>query len=126
MSYWTFNREVGLKGVDGTFEILDNCPRGLRVVMQPNPDNPSRLPDDVILYALRTSRRARADFRRLFPTLLPEEQERLTNLLEANPMISQLVTDDQRIADNIQHKDVTSIPVYTSGPRGGKGWGGRG
>lgn len=121
MSYWTFNREVGLKGVEGTLNVLDDCPGGSRWVYTPDPNNPLVLNDDTILYILRTSRRGRADFRRLFPTLLPEEQERLTRLLEENPRISALVMDDQLFMDNIQKNDVTSIPVRTSGPRGGKG-----
>jgi hypothetical protein len=121
VSYWTFDGTVGLKGVEGTLEVLDDCFG--RCVYHPDVDNPVVLRDDIILYALRTSRRARADFRRLFPTLLPEEQERLTALLEANPRISALVEDDQRFNDRIQAEDVRSIPVRTSGKRGGKGYG---
>jgi hypothetical protein len=121
MSYWTFNHEVGLKGVEGTLDVLDDCPGGRRWVYTPDPTNPLVLNDDVILYALRTSRRARADFRRLFPSLLPEEQERLTKLLEDNPRISALTMDDQSFTDRIQSRDVAGIPVRTSGPRGGKG-----
>lgn len=120
LSYWTFNGEVGLKGVEGTLELLDPCYG--RYVFHPDPNNPAVLSDDVILYALRTSRRARADFRRLFPTLLPDEQARLTTLLENNPRVSALMEDDQRFADRVQSNEIRSIPVRTSGRRGGKGF----
>lgn len=122
MSYWTFNHTNGLKGVEGTLEVLEDCPGG-RVVYHPDPENPAVLSDQVILYALSTSRAARSDFRRTFPTLLPEEQARLTALLEDNPRISALVQDDQAFNDAVQASDVRSIPVRTSGPRGGKGFG---
>ena len=121
MSYWTFDGKVGLKGVEGTYEALDDCFG--RTVYHPDPTNPIVLRDDIILYALRTSRAARADFRRIFPTLLPEEQARLTNLLEQNPRISALVRDDQLFNDQIQAREIESIPVRTSGRRGGKGYG---
>jgi hypothetical protein len=117
VSYWTFDSKVGLKGVEGTVTVVDDCFG--RKVYTPNPNNPAVLSDDVILYALRTSRRARSDFDRIFPTLLPEEQARLNTLLADNPRISQLQMDDQTFADRIQSKDVRSIPVRTSGRRGG-------
>ena len=75
--------------------------------------------DENILYALRTSRRARADFRKLYPSLRAEEQERLSTLLEQNPRISALIEDDKTYTDRLQAEDVRSIPVRTSGPRGG-------
>lgn len=118
MSYWTFNGEVGLKGVDGVFVALDNCRS--RVLQQPDPENPARLDGDVILYALRTSRRARDDFRRLFPTLLPEEQARLTLLLESHPRASELLCDPQKFYDTLQSRDVSGTLVYTNRPRGVK------
>jgi hypothetical protein len=121
MSYWSFGKTMGLKGVEGTLEVLENCPQGHRSVIQPDPENPVVLQDEIILYALRTSRQARADFRRLFPTLLPAEQERLSTLLALHPRISALVQDDQVFFDRIQSKAIKSIPVRTTGPRGGKG-----
>ena len=68
MSYWRFDSKVGLKGVEGTLTVADDCYG--KKVYTPNPTNPTVLTDDVILYALRTSRRARLDFNRIFPTLL--------------------------------------------------------
>lgn len=118
MSYWTFNGKNGLAGVPGTSTVLEGSCFG-QVVYTPDPDNPAVLSDEEILNALRISRAARYDFRRIFPTLLSAEQERLTNLLEENPRISALLTDDQLIADRIQSHDVRSIPVRTAGRRGG-------
>lgn len=122
MSYWSFNSTIGLKGVAGTYEVLEDCPGG-RVVYHPDPVNPAILQDTVILYALQTSRQARSDFQRIFPTLLPEEQERLTLLLEENPRVSALMQDDQTFNDVVQANGIRSIPVRTVGRRGGKGYG---
>ena len=83
MSYWTFNGKNGLQGVEGTYEVLDDCPGG-RTVFHPDPFNPAVLRDDEILYAIRTSRYARADFKRIFPTLLPEEQALVASARKAN------------------------------------------
>lgn len=117
MSYWSFDSKVGLKGVEGTMTVVDDC-YGRRVYT-PNPTNPAVLSDDVILYALRTSRRARSDFNRIFPTLLPEEQERLTTLLAQNPRISTLNMDDNTFHDRIQSNDIRMNPIRTVGRRGG-------
>jgi hypothetical protein len=119
--YWRFDSKIGLAGVEGTVTVVDDCYS--RRVYTPNPTNPAVLSDDIILYALRTSRRARSDFNRIFPTLLPDEQERLTTLLAENPRLSALNMDDNTFHDRIQSKDVRSIPVRTSGPRGGTGYG---
>lgn len=118
MSYWTFDGKNGLAGVNGTYEAVEGDCFG-RTVYHPDPDNPAVLSDENILFAIRTSRRARDDFRRIFPTLLPAEQARLTTLLEENPRFSALITDEQLVTDRIQAEDVRSIPVRTSGPRGG-------
>lgn len=115
--YWSFDGKNGLAGVNGTYEDLSDCFG--RAVFHPDPDNPAVLSDENILYALRTSRRARADFRKLYPSLRAEEQERLSTLLEQNPRISALIEDDKTYTDRLQAEDVRSIPVRTSGPRGG-------
>lgn len=119
--YWTFGGKNGLAGVSGTYAALEGDCFG-RTVYTPDPDNPAVLSDEDILYALRTSRRARYDFQRLFPALLPEEQDRLTTLLEENPRISALMENDQTLTDAIQSNDVRSIPVRTAGRRGGTGY----
>ena len=115
MSYWSWDngRTNGLRGVDGVLVSFVDC-HG-RSVYQPDPTNPAVLDGNTILYALRTSRAARNDFRRLFPTLLPDEQARLTELLEVNPRISALVEDDQRFTDDIQANWNRKIPVRNAG-----------
>lgn len=121
-TYWTFDGMNALEGVEGTTEVLEDC--GGRVITHPDASDPAILSDVNIIYALQTSRRARNDFRLLFPTLSAGAQARLTALIEDNPRVSSLLLDDQRFTDRIQRKDVTSIPVRTCGRRGGKGYGG--
>lgn len=122
MGYWDFDGTNGLKGVDGTYEALSDDCFG-RHVYHPDPTNPAVLSSDQILYSLRTSRRARDDFRLVFPSLLPDEQARLTALLEDNPRISALMEDDQTFTDRLQSTEIRSNPVRTVGKRGGKGYG---
>lgn len=121
-NYWTFSGRNALEGGSSTFETLEDC--GGRVVTHPDPSNPAVLPERDIIYALQTSRQARSDFRLLFPTLSAAAQARLTALLEDNPRVSSIMLDDQRFMDQIQRKEVQSIPVRTCGRRGGKGYGG--
>jgi len=102
--YWTFDNRNGLAGAASTIEVL---PDGRRVIV-PNPENPAVLEDAFILSALQMSPKARNDFNIIFPTLLPEEQERLSNLLAENPRISLLETDSQTYNDNIQQYDVSA------------------
>lgn len=110
--YWTFDGRNGLAGAASTIEVL---PDGRRVIV-PNPENPAVLEDAFILSALQMSPKARNDFNIIFPTLLPEEQERLSNLLAENPRISLLETDPQTYNDNIQQYDV-SAGVHVRIPR---------
>jgi hypothetical protein len=102
--YWEFGGKNGLAGKASTLEEL---PDG-RVVLVKDPDNPAVCEDELIVYALQRSRQARSDFCRIYPTLLAEEQERLTTLIEENPRVRLLIADSQDYADLIQHTDVTS------------------
>jgi len=103
--YWTYNnRRNGLKGGPSSVVLL---PDG-RPVLQKYEGNPALLPDDMILYALRHSRQARADFSRLFPDLDPVSQERLTTLIVENPRDSALIRSDMDFADAVQHANVTA------------------
>jgi hypothetical protein len=103
--YWTFNNtRNGLVGGPSTLEEL---PDG-RYVIQKDPELPAVLEDDFILYAISHSRRARADFCRLFPDLDPVSQERLTDLILLNKRSSALILSDQEFADAVQHENVTS------------------
>ena len=122
MSYWEFNSKNGLKGAPSEVEQLSDG----RVVTRKDEENPATLPDDDIAYSLRTSRQAREEFDQAFDGLDEESQERLTTLIEENPRMTSLQKDDQAFADDVQSKAIRSIPVRTTGPRGGKLWGGRG
>jgi hypothetical protein len=118
MSYWEFGKKNGLQGAPSEFEEL---PDG-RVVTQPDAENPSVLNDDQIAYALRTSRQARHEFDSDFDALDDESKERLSTLIEQNPRQTALQKDEQKFSDEIQSKGIRSIPVRTTGPKGGKLW----
>lgn len=109
LDYWIFNSKNALKG----FYDANG---------DPDPDNPPVLTDDVIAYALRTSRKAREEFNLVYPTLLPEEQARLDALINQNPHMTSLMEDPQTAEDAFQ-SNWNRAPVRTTGPRGGKGWG---
>jgi len=102
--YWTFGGKNGLKGAPSTQYAL---PDG-RVVTERNPENPAVMPDAHILHALSHSRQARTDYNRLYPDLDQESQNRLDELIAANPRLSSLVGDETAINDAIQRKSVTS------------------
>jgi hypothetical protein len=121
-NYWVFDNKNALEGVSSTLETLEDC--GGRVVTHPDETNPAVLSETNIIYALQTSRRARNDFQLVFPSLSAGAQARLTTLIEDNPRVSSLMLDDQKFMDQIQRKEVRSIPVRTCGRRGGKGYGG--
>jgi hypothetical protein len=82
--------------------------------------NPYRLSDDTIQEFLRRIPEARASFERLFPTLLLEEQERLSPLYgyaSHNP-----VRDPTTTSDSFQRSQNTA-GIHTTGPKGGgSGW----
>ena len=121
-NYWTFGGKNALEGVNGTTEALDDCRGGY--VTHPDETNPAVLSEVNIINALQTSRRARADFTLIFPSLSAGAKARLTTLLEQNPRVSALVMDDQRFYDRVQRNGIETIPVRTCGRRGGKGYGG--
>jgi len=102
--YWTFNGTNGLKGAASTIEIL---PDGRRVIVK-NPENPAILEDQFILNAIRNSWKARNDFNTIFPTLLPDEQDRLSTLLALNPRNSALEESSQDYFDKNQSREVTA------------------
>lgn len=84
-----------------------------------NPDHPIKLPDCFILNALQNVNRARLDFNRMWPALLPCEQERFTLLMERFPGLFKPIVDAQSASDKRQLYWVQSIPVHTAGPNGG-------
>jgi hypothetical protein len=56
--------------------------------------NPIRCADEFILYAIMQSQKARQDFNIMLPTLLPDEQIRLNDLLDANPFTKTTMVED--------------------------------
>lgn len=103
MSYWIRPNGVNaLKGVPGDLT---------------NPPNTS---DVDIIYALQHSRAARLDFEVVFPSLLPEEQARLTALIEDNPDRSKLLRTMQEFLDTDQTRRIRE-GVRAVGRRGGLG-----
>lgn len=95
--FWAFNGTNGLKGAASKIEVL---PDGRRVIVK-NASNPAVLEDEFILYSIQHVPQARSDFNRLFPSLLPEEQERLNNLIELNPRLSLPEIDSQTYNDMV-------------------------
>lgn len=100
-NYWIVNGINFLKGCCG------------------DPQHPIRMADCHIIAILQNINRARLDFDRLWPVLLPCEQERFTLLKERFPGVffpraEPILVDDMRMIDRIR-----KIPVWTSGPQGG-------
>ena len=103
--YWAYNN--GRNGLIGGPTTVEELPDG-RLVLVKDPNLPAILEDQFILYALHTSRRARADFNRIFPDLDAVSQARLAEMLLTNKREAALVLSDQAFADAIQHRNVTS------------------
>jgi hypothetical protein len=101
--FWLYGGKNGLQGAPSTVVTL---PDG-RPLTQKDPDNPAVLQEEFIAFSLRTSRQARHDFCRLFPSLDAESQARLSDLILQNPRATSLLRDDQDFHDAIQHKGVT-------------------
>lgn len=77
--------------------------------------NLPRLRDEVIVDFLRRIPAARDSFNRLYPTMLPEEKERLDRLSSS---AFRRLEDTSTIEDRFQ-KRLNSAPIRTTGPRGG-------
>lgn len=84
-----------------------------------DPDNPIRLQDCFIIWAIEHSSVARRDFDLLFESLFPCEKERFTLLFGDNPMLSRLITDYTIQEDTFQRK-LNWTPIYTAGRLGGR------
>lgn len=85
-----------------------------------DPENPPRLPDDVIIDFIRQISEARASFFRLLPNMLPEEQDRLRDLITGGNIVPEL--DPQQEEDIFQHA-LNVQGIRTAGPNGGSGYG---
>jgi hypothetical protein len=75
-----------------------------------DPENPAIISDEEILYYLYRVPKARTDFNIIFETLLPEEQERLTLLIENNPNVRYLLPDWEALDKDIANMQNTHIP----------------
>ena len=84
-------------------------------------DNPPRLTDEMILFAIQHSQVARVEWDRVLPGLLQAEQDRLNTILADNPWRSRLLISNQSAADRQQALAIARNPVRTVGPRGGIG-----
>ena len=85
-----------------------------------DPDNPIRLQDCFIVHALRHSCKARDDFELLCKAFFPCEKERFEILFADNPWAKKKVMDPMTVTDMFQSVMNKRIPVYTSGPQGGR------
>lgn len=84
-----------------------------------DPENPIRLGDCFIICALQQSPKARADFCKLYPSLMDCEKERFDILMQDNPFLFKLVKSPTTVEDQFQCTQNKRIPVRTSGPGGG-------
>lgn len=84
-----------------------------------DPENPIKLQDCFIIWAVEHSAVARRDFDALYESLFPCEKERFTLLFGDNPMLSRLITDVTTRDDTFQRK-FNQTPVYTAGKFGAR------
>lgn len=102
-NFWTDNNgRCTLRGVPG------------------DPDNPAVLPDFHIVNALQRSQKAHDDLQKLLPILLPEERDRLNNLLAENPYLVKTIDKTAPSDDRVQQR-FNDIPVYFAGRFRGAG-----
>ena len=82
--------------------------------------NPPKLTDELIIDFLFKYPPARLSFNHLLPTLLPEEQDRLNNLVAAHPFLSEGYRQDPQLrSDELQRRENT-LGFQTTGPKGGQ------
>lgn len=82
--------------------------------------NPVRLPDIMILEFLKIYPKARDDFHALFDNMLPEEQYRLQELIDAHPSVFRTEPYQQDAEDQFQTKlNRTRVNVTTRGQLSG-------
>lgn len=103
----------------GNFWIDNNGNNTLRGIPG-DPDNPAVLPDFHIVNALQRTQRAHDDLQKILPTLLPEEQERINDLIALNPYLVKTIDKTAPSDDNVQ-KRFNDIPVYFAGRFNGAG-----
>jgi hypothetical protein len=102
----------------GFFWSSDDNGRNMLKGVEDDPDNPIQLDGTLIVSILYTSPKAQEDFLRVFPSLLPEEQVRLSELLNQHPWALHLIQPDFQVADQVQRARST-MGIYTTGRAGG-------
>jgi len=99
---------------------IDDAGRNTLKGVYDDPDNPVVLPDEYILDFLRTIPEARESFNRLYPTMLPEEKERLDTL----SMSALYIQPDIKVVEDRFQARQNTVGIHTTGPNGGTRLGG--
>ena len=87
---------------------IDNQGRNNLKGVPDDPSNPPILKDERIVTFLLEYPQAKTDFLAILPSMLPEEQDRLNELVAKNPFcMAHNVIDDVKFADIIQSKHNT-------------------
>jgi len=85
-----------------------------------DPTNPIVLPDEFILDFLSKIPKARFDFVTIFPTLLPEEQTRLQDIIDRNPFVKTKIIQEDSENSKLFEDRLNSGPIRTTGVLGGR------
>ena len=99
---------------------IDNVGQNLLKGIEGDDSNPPRLALADILDFLRRIPESRDSFNRLYPLLLPEEQERLEPVIQGARFV---IPDHKAIQDDFQRRQNTA-GIRTTGPYGGTRFGG--
>lgn len=85
--------------------------------------NPPALPDSWIVDFLWTNPRARIGYNAIIGSMLPEEQERLNNLIDANPYLKTGYRNDPTVQSDYEQNKWNRAGVRTAGSKGGVNYG---
>jgi len=99
---------------------IDNVGQNLLKGIDGDDSNPPRLDLGYILDFLRRIPDARESFNRLFPLLLPEEQERLAPVVQG----ARYLIPDYKVAEDDFQRQQNIAGIRTTGPHGGTRIGG--
>jgi hypothetical protein len=99
---------------------IDNVGRNLLKGVHGDATNPPLLPDDYIFDFLRRIPAARDSFNRLYPTMLPEEKDRLDLISEG----ALYLQPDIKATEDAFQRSQNAVGIFTTGPYGGTRYGG--
>lgn len=99
---------------------IDNTGRNNLKGVPGDPTNPPIIPEDRIVYYLGTIPAARWSFISLFPSMLPEEQDRLTDILDRHPFVKTKLIQDPQANSDAFSRALDRGPIRTTGILGGK------